>query len=177
MSRTGNVPIKIKDIQLDIQDDHVKVSASKGTLTVPLTKYIKLIVKDDILIVERIDNTKKSKESHGLIRTLINNAIIGVTKGYSSNMELKGIGYRVQKKGSNLEFSLGYSHPIEFKLDKNISADVENTEKFTLTSIDKQLLGQVCAEIKRLRKKDSYKGKGIFFAGETIRKKAGKRVK
>lgn len=177
MSRTGNREIKKLSCKLDIKENEIIISSSKGNLSVPLHSNVNVEVLDEVVIVRRKDDSKKSKELHGLTRSLIQNAITGLTDGYTKKMFLQGIGYRVQQKGSNLEFSLGYSHPVVFKLDEGVKAVVEGTDKFTLTSIDKQLIGQVCANIKSLRKKDSYKGKGIFFEGEVIKKKPGKSVK
>lgn len=177
MSRTGNKEINTTGCELTLNNDQLSITSKAGTLTVPISRNLKIETSDNILIVKRINDSKKSKELHGLTRTLINNAVIGLTQGYTKKMYLQGIGYRVQQKGNNLEFSLGYSHPINFELVNGVTAKVEGTDKFTLTSIDKQLIGQVCANIKSLRKKDSYKGKGIFFDGETIKKKPGKSVK
>jgi large subunit ribosomal protein L6 len=177
MSRTGNKEINILNCKVEEKDNELIVTSTKGSLVVPIQYLIKISIEDTKLIVSRVNNSKKAKELHGLTRTLINNAIVGLTEGYSKNMFLQGIGYRVQKKGNGLEFSLGYSHPVFFELNESVSVSVEGTTKFTLTSVDKQLIGQVCANIKSLRKRDPYKGKGIFFEGEVIKKKPGKSVK
>lgn len=177
MSRTGNKEININGCDVEIKNKQILISSKSGSLSVPISKNISIDKVENILKVKRIDDSKKSRELHGLTRTLIHNAIVGLTTGYTKKMFLQGIGYRVQMKGNNLEFSLGYSHPVNFEIADGVSAKVEGTDKFTLTSIDKQLIGQVCANIKSLRKKDSYKGKGIFFEGETIKKKPGKSVK
>ncbi len=177
MSRTGNKEINISNCKIEQSNRELSVSSSKGNLTVPIDNLLSININENILTVTRKNDSKRAKELHGLTRTLINNAVIGLTEGYTKKMFLQGIGYRVQKKGNGLEFSLGYSHPVFFNLSEAVSVSVEGTDKFTLTSIDKQLIGQVCANIKSLRKKDSYKGKGIFFEGEVIKKKPGKSVK
>ena len=177
MSRTGNKEINILNCKVKKKDDYLEVSSNKGSLNVPLHHLINIKIDGEKIKVLRVNDSKKAKELHGLTRTLLNNAITGLTSGYTKKMFLQGIGYRVQKKENGLEFSLGYSHPVFFNLDKQVSVSVDGTDKFTLTSIDKQLIGQVCANIKSLRKKDSYKGKGIFFEGEVIKKKPGKSVK
>jgi len=177
MSRTGNKEINILNCKIDFKGNDLTVSSNKGNLSIPLHYLIKVELVDSSLKVSRVNDSKKAREVHGLTRTLINNAIVGLTEGYIKKMFLQGIGYRVQKKANGLEFSLGYSHPVFFELSDKVSVSVDGTDKFTLTSIDKQLIGQVCANIKSLRKKDPYKGKGIFFEGEVIKKKPGKSVK
>ena len=177
MSRIGNKPISLDDVTVIVENSKIIVEGKKGKLFIELLPGVEVQVAEKTLIVVRKNDQKQTKAYHGLIRSLIYNAVEGVSKGYSYNMFLQGIGYRVQKKGNNLEFSLGYSHPVLYNAPEGIEFNVAGQDKFTVTSIDKQLIGQVCSEIKRLRKKDSYKGKGIFYEGEVIRKKQGKSVK
>ena len=177
MSRIGNKPISLDDVTVIVENSKIIVEGKKGKLFIELLPGVEVQVTEKNLIVVRKNDQKQTKGYHGLIRSLIYNAVEGVSKGYSYNMFLQGIGYRVQKKGNNLEFSLGYSHPVLYTAPEGIEFNVAGQDKFTVTSIDKQLIGQVCSEIKRLRKKDSYKGKGIFYEGEVIRKKQGKSVK
>ena len=177
MSRIGNKPINLDDVTVIVENSKIIVEGKKGKLNIDLLAGIEVQVNEETLIVSRKNDQKQTKAYHGLIRSLLYNAVEGVSKGYSYNMFLQGIGYRVQKKGNNLEFSLGYSHPVLYNAPEGIEFNVAGQDKFTVTSINKQLIGQVCSEIKRLRKKDSYKGKGIFYEGEVIRKKQGKSVK
>ena len=177
MSRIGNKPISLDDVTVIVENSKIIVEGKKGKLFIELLPGVEVQVTEKNLIVVRKNDQKQTKAYHGLIRSLIYNAVEGVSKGYSYNMFLQGIGYRVQKKGNNLEFSLGYSHPVLYTAPEGIEFNVAGQDKFTVTSIDKQLIGQVCSEIKRLRKKDSYKGKGIFYEGDVIRKKQGKSVK
>ncbi len=177
MSRVGNDPINIKDVEVEIDNLTMIVKGKRGEIKVKLFDFFDYNIEDGVLKVTSSSSDRKIKEKHGLIRSLINNAVYGVSIGYTHNLFLQGIGYRVQKKASNLEFSLGYSHPIVFKCPDGVEFNVESQDKFSITSNSKQLLGQVSADIKKLPPKDSYKGKGIFFVGETIRKKPGKSVK
>ena len=177
MSRIGNKPISLKGVNFLEENNIITLSFNNKSIKLDGYKNLTFNVESDVLNVKRQKDDKESRSRHGLIRSLINNAIIGLTDGYKYEMFLQGIGYRVQLKGSNLEFSLGYSHPVLYKAPEGVNFKVLDQNKFVVTSIDKQLIGQVCAEIKALRKKDAYKGKGIYFAGETIRKKPGKSVK
>ena len=177
MSRIGNKIIEKLNANVVINDKTISVSSSNGSLDLHVFKNLSVEVSDNTILIKRLNNDKETKAKHGLLRSLVNNAIIGVTKGYSYNMFLQGIGYRVQLKGNDLEFLLGYSHPVLYKAPDGIKFTVNGQDKFQVYGIDKQLVGQVCSEIKRLRKKDSYKGKGIFFENEVIRKKPGKSVK
>jgi len=177
MSRVGNKPIKLKDVTITLENNEIIIEGKKGKLAIQLLSGIEVNVEEGIATVSRKNENKQTKANHGLIRSLINNAVTGVTEGYNYSMFLKGIGYRVQKKGNNLEFSLGYSHPVVYESPEGVEFNVEGQDKFSVSSINKQLIGQVCSEIKRLRRKDSYKGKGIYYEGEVIRKKQGKSVK
>jgi len=177
MSRVGNKPIKLNDVTITLENNEIIIEGKKGKLSIQQLSGIEVKIEEGIAIISRKDENKQTKANHGLIRSLINNAVTGVSEGYNYNMFLKGIGYRVQKKGNNLEFSLGYSHPVLYEAPEGIEFKVDGQDKFSVSSINKQLIGQVCSEIKRLRRKDSYKGKGIYFEGEVIRKKQGKSVK
>tara|TARA_B100000427_G_scaffold101850_1_gene84055 strand:+ start:6941 stop:7474 length:534 start_codon:yes stop_codon:yes gene_type:complete len=177
MSRVGNKPIKLNDVTITLENNEIIIEGKKGKLAIQQLSGIEVKIEEGIAIISRNDDNKQTKANHGLIRSLINNAVTGVSEGYNYNMFLKGIGYRVQKKGNNLEFSLGYSHPVLYEAPEGIEFKVDGQDKFSVSSINKQLIGQVCSEIKRLRRKDSYKGKGIYFEGEVIRKKQGKSVK
>lgn len=178
MSRLGKKVIKLSDsVSIKEQDSLVTVKGPKGELTVVLTGDISLELSESSVVVTRPNDDRRSKELHGLYRSLISNMVKGVSEGFVKQIEMHGIGYRVQQKDQALELSLGYSHPILFKLPAGVSSKVEGQTKIELMSIDKQLLGETCASIRKLRKKDPYKGKGIHFAGEVITKKPGKSVK
>ena len=177
MSRIGTKEINIEKADVKVEGDQLIVKGKLGTINLKVFPEINIIIEGSTLRVSRKGNDKKSKELHGLSRALIYNAVFGVTEGYVRKLMLKGIGYRVQKKGKNLEFSLGYSHPVLYKAANDIEFDVEGQEIFLVKSIHKELVGQVCAEIKSLPKRDDYKGKGIFFENEVPKKKPGKSVK
>ena len=177
MSRIGNKKINLLGIKLDENSNNLELKSDKGSLSIPLFSCLEYSVDDNIMLIKRKDDSKDSKSKHGLFRSLVYNAVIGLTKGYTYNLFLQGIGYRVQLKGADLEFNLGYSHPVLFKCPEGVKFTVQGQDKFTVTSNDKQIIGEVCAKIKRLRKRDSYKGKGIFFENEKIVKKQGKSVK
>ena len=175
MSRIGLAPIAVpKGVDITINGQVVNVKGSKGTLEVELPEPITATVEDDEIKVSRPDDDRKNRALHGLSRSLVNNAVVGVTEGYTKKMEIFGVGYRVQQKGKDLEFSLGYSHPILIKAPEGITFAVDGATKLSVSGIDKQLVGQVAAYIRRLRKDDPYKGKGIRYEGEQIRRKVGK---
>lgn len=178
MSRLGKRAIKLQSlVSVHEENSLVLVKGPKGELSLKLTGNISLDIANDNVVVNRPNDERKSKELHGLYRSLISNMVQGVSEGFVKNIEMHGIGYRVQQKEKALELSLGYSHPVLFKLPDGVASKVEGQTKIELTSIDKQLLGETCASIRKLRKKDPYKGKGIHFAGEIITKKPGKSVK
>ena len=175
MSRIGLAPIAVpKGVEITINGQVVNVKGSKGTLEVELPEPITATVEDDEIKVSRPDDDRKNRALHGLSRSLVNNAVVGVTEGYTIKMEIFGVGYRVQQKGKDLEFSLGYSHPILIEAPEGITFAVDGATKLSVSGIDKQLVGQVAAYIRRLRKDDPYKGKGIRYEGEQIRRKVGK---
>ncbi|RSK51203.1 50S ribosomal protein L6 [Hymenobacter rigui] len=180
MSRIGKLPISLpSNVQVEVSNENtVTVKGPKGTLTVPVDRDITVATEDGQLVVTRPTEQKRHKAMHGLYRSLLNNAINGVSNGQEVKLELVGVGYKASMAGTTLELSLGYSHNIFLSLPKEVTATAV-TEKgknpiVTLTSIDKQLLGQVAAKIRSLRKVEPYKGKGVRFVGEQIRRKAGK---
>ncbi len=179
MSRIGKTPISIPtSVEIAIDGANIEVKGPKGSLNLVLTEGISLTQEDESLIVHRENDERQSKALHGLMRSLINNMIIGVTEGYSKQLELVGVGYRVQAKGkTNLEFQLGFSHPVNVSAPEGIEFDVPSPTELNISGIDKQMVGQVAADIRALKKPEPYKGKGIRYAGEHIIRKAGKAVK
>ena len=175
MSRIGRLPIVIPagvDIKIDGQD--VAVKGPKGELTLSVKSPIQVAIEDGQLLVTRPDDERESRSLHGLTRTLIANQIVGVTDGYTKGLEVVGTGYRVTAKGNSVEFALGYSHSITVDPPAGISFTVEGNNKLTVSGIDKQAVGEVAANIRKLRKPEPYKGKGVRYAGEVVRRKAGK---
>ncbi|WP_019946159.1 50S ribosomal protein L6 [Hymenobacter aerophilus] len=180
MSRIGKLPISLPDnVQIEVSNDNnVTVKGPKGTLVVPVDRDINVATEDGQLVVTRPTEQKRHKAMHGLYRSLLSNAVDGVSNGLEKKLELVGVGYKAAVSGTTLELSLGYSHNIFLAMPAEVTATAL-TEKgknpiVTLTSIDKQLLGQVAAKIRSLRKVEPYKGKGVRFVGEQIRRKAGK---
>ena len=175
MSRVGNAPIAIpNNVEVKIDGQRVEVKGPKATMDLEMPEPFTASVEDNEVLVSRPDDHRDSRSLHGLTRSLINNLIIGVTEGYKINMEIFGVGYRVQQKGKDLEFSLGYSHPILIEAPEGVSFAVDGNTKFSIEGIDKQQVGQIAANIRRLRKDDPYKGKGIRYEGEQVRRKVGK---
>ena len=188
MSRIGKLPISIpQGVEISVDGNKVTVKGKEGALTQEVNPSIKINVnKDDGQITFDIDETydpqnitmKQKQAYHGLYRSLINNMVVGVSQGYTKQLELVGVGYRVTNKGNILEFALGYTHPILFELPAEIKVETKmernQNPQIILKSCDKQLLGQVCAKIRTFRKPEPYKGKGILFVGEQIRRKSGK---
>ncbi|HTY71174.1 MAG TPA: 50S ribosomal protein L6 [Acidimicrobiales bacterium] len=175
MSRIGRLPITIPSgVEVSIDGQDVTVKGPKGTLTHTVATPIQVAREDDVLTVTRPDDERQSRALHGLSRTLVANMVQGVTQGYSKTLEIVGVGYRVTAKGSDLEFALGFSHPVVVPAPEGISFAVETPTRFTVSGIDKQQVGEVAANIRKLRKPDPYKGKGVRYAGEVIRRKVGK---
>ncbi|MGW5239413.1 50S ribosomal protein L6 [Monashia sp. NPDC004114] len=175
MSRIGRLPVSIPSgVDVKVEGQDVLVKGPKGELTLTVPSPITVEVAEGTLEVKRPDDERESRSRHGLTRSLINNMVLGVTEGYEKKMEIHGTGYRVAAKGSDLEFSLGYSHSILVKAEDGISFAVENPTRFSVQGIDKQRVGEVAANIRKLRKPDPYKGKGVRYAGEQIRRKVGK---
>jgi len=176
MSRIGKLPISVPSgVDVAVEDRLVTVKGPKGTLSHQVAAPITVDRNDGQIQVSRPDDERQSKSLHGLTRTLIANMVTGVTEGYEKKLEIVGVGYRVLSKGPNqLEFQLGYSHPITFDAPEGITFTVESATKFGVQGIDKQLVGEVAAKIRKLRKPEPYKGKGVRYAGEQIRRKVGK---
>ena len=176
MSRIGKQPVLVPaGVDVAIDGQNVSVKGPKGTLTLDVAEPIVVSRNDDgAIVVSRPDDERRSRSLHGLSRTLVANLVTGVTEGYTTKMEIFGVGYRVALKGANLEFALGYSHPVLIEAPEGITFAVETPTKFSITGIDKQKVGQIAANIRRLRKSDPYKGKGIRYQGEQIRRKVGK---
>ncbi len=161
-------------VEVKIDGNNVEVKGPKGSLSLVVAEPIKVALEDGNVVVTRPDDERNSRSLHGLTRTLIANQIHGVTQGFSKGLEIVGTGYRVTAKGSDLEFALGYSHPILVQPPKGITFTVEGNTKVVVSGIDKQAVGEVAANIRKLRKPEPYKGKGVRYAGEVIRRKAGK---
>ena len=177
MSRIGKLPIPVPSgVEVTLDDRVVTVKGPKGTLTHTVVQPISVAKNDDgALAVTRPDDERASRARHGLTRTLIANMVQGVTEGYEKKLEIVGVGYRVLSKGpTQLEFQLGYSHPIIFDAPEGITFAVESPTKLGVAGIDKQLVGEVAANIRKLRKPEPYKGKGVRYAGEVVRRKVGK---
>ena len=176
MSRIGRLPIPVPtgvDVTIDGRD--VTVKGPKGTLMHAVAVPIEIARTDDgTLQVSRPDDERASRALHGLTRTLVANMVIGVTQGYEKKLEIVGTGYRVQAKGSTLEFALGYSHPITVTPPDGVTFAVEAPTRFSVSGIDKQQVGEVAANLRKLRKPDPYKGKGVRYAGEQVKRKVGK---
>jgi len=175
MSRIGKNPIAIPaGVTVSIDGQNVTVKGPKGELTHTVTEPIVVAQEDGNIVVTRPNDERRSRALHGLNRSLVNNLVIGVTQGYTNKMEIFGVGYRVQAKGKDLEFALGYSHPVPIEAPEGITFAVESPTKFSVSGIDKQKVGEISAVIRRLRRPDPYKGKGIRYEGEQIRRKVGK---
>jgi large subunit ribosomal protein L6 len=175
MSRIGKLPIKIPNgVDVDVSKNLVKVKGPKGQLEQELVDKVKVEVKDGEIIVSVSNPDDKEERSFwGLFRALINNMIMGVTEGYEKKLEVVGVGYKVSVAGNKINLSLGFSHPVEFKLPDGISASAEGNI-LTISGIDKQVVGELAAQIRKLRKPEPYKGKGVRYVGEVVRRKAGK---
>jgi large subunit ribosomal protein L6 len=177
MSRIGKLPITVPSgVDVDVESSTVTVKGPKGTLAHSVAAPITVARGDDgVLQVSRPDDERTSKSLHGLTRTLIANMVTGVTEGYEKRLEIVGVGYRVLSKGpTQLEFQLGYSHPITFDAPQGITFTVDGPTRLAVQGIDKQLVGEVSANIRKLRKPEPYKGKGVRYAGEQVRRKVGK---
>lgn len=179
MSRIGKLPISVPaGVTITVKDNVVTVKGSKGELTQEVNPLISLEIKDGQCVLTRPNDEKETRSLHGLYRALIHNMVVGVSEGYKKTLELVGVGYRVSNNGQVIEFSLGYTHNIFLQLPKEVKVETKSERNknplVILESHDKQLLGQVCAKIRSFRKPEPYKGKGVKFVGENIRRKAGK---
>ncbi len=175
MSRIGRLPIPIPPgVEVAIDGTSITVTGPRGELHRDLTPELNVVREDGVLRVERPRDDKRSRELHGLTRTLVANMVTGVTAGFRKPLEITGVGYRAQKVGDKLQLSLGYSHPIEIDPPAGIAFEVDNPTRLAVVGIDKELVGQVAARVRAARKPEPYKGKGVRYAGEKIRRKAGK---
>ena len=176
MSRIGKQPVTVPSgVDVTIDGQNVSVKGPKGTLELAVAEPISVSRNDDgAIVVTRPNDERLNRSLHGLSRTLVANLITGVTEGYTTKMEIHGVGYRVALKGNDLEFALGYSHPVPIVAPEGISFVVESPTRFSVSGIDKQKVGQISANIRRLRRPDPYKGKGVRYEGEQIRRKVGK---
>ena len=176
MSRIGRLPITVPSgVEVTVKGQNVSVVGPKGSLSLVVAEPIVVAAAEDgSFAVTRPNDERESRALHGLTRTLVANMVTGVSEGYEKTMEIVGTGYRVAAKGNDLEFALGYSHPVLVKAPEGVSFVVETPTKFKVQGIDKQLVGEVAAKIRKLRKTDPYKGKGVRYENEVIRRKAGK---
>jgi large subunit ribosomal protein L6 len=175
MSRIGRLPIPVPaGVDVSIAGPQVTVKGPKGQLSHTIAEPITIEQGEGVLTVARPDDERRNRALHGLTRSLVANMVTGVTDGYSKTLEIQGVGYRVQARGKDLEFALGYSHPVPVPAPDGIAFTVESPTRLTVTGIDKQLVGEVAANIRKLRKPDPYKGKGVRYAGEIVRRKVGK---
>jgi large subunit ribosomal protein L6 len=176
MSRIGRMPITVPNgVDVTIDGANVAVKGPKGALSHTLVEPITIErAEDGTLVVTRPDDERESRSRHGLSRTLVANMVTGVTEGYEKTLEIVGVGYRVVAKGSSLEFALGFSHPVTVDPPEGISFEVQTPTRFVVRGIDKQKVGEVAANIRKIRKPEPYKGKGVRYAGENVRRKVGK---
>jgi len=176
MSRIGKMPIELpKGVNVDVKGSDVVVEGSKGTLSQSIVPGMEVKIEDNVLQISRPDDERQNRALHGLTRALINNMVVGVSEGFTRKLIVEGVGYRAEMSGQNLVLNVGYSHPVEMVPPENIQFNVENRGKeIIVTGIDKQVLGEVCAKIRKTRPPEPYKGKGIHYENERVRRKAGK---
>jgi large subunit ribosomal protein L6 len=175
MSRIGRLPIDIpSEVTVSVTGRDVQVKGPKGELGLTVASPIEVAVEENQVLVTRPDDERASRSLHGLTRTLISNNIVGVTQGYTKGLEVVGTGYRVAQRGSSIEFALGFSHPVLVEPPTGITFTVEGNNRVTVSGIDKQAVGEAAANIRKIRKPEPYKGKGVRYAGEVVRRKAGK---
>jgi large subunit ribosomal protein L6 len=177
MSRIGRAPITVPSgVDVTINGNNVVVKGPKGELSMDIHPKMKVTLDEGVMTVTRPDDTGPNRSLHGLTRTLVSNMVTGVTAGFEKKLEIQGVGYRASKKGSDLEILVGYSHPVVVPPPENIEFDVPVPTQIVVRGIDKQRVGQVAAEIRSIRKPEPYKGKGIRYEGEVVRRKVGKRA-
>jgi large subunit ribosomal protein L6 len=175
MSRIGKLPLTLpKGVTIEVAGAEARVTGPKGNLRVPLPAGISLALQGNVATVSRRDDSRTQRALHGLTRALLANAVTGTTAGFQKGLEIQGVGYRAEVRKDKVEFALGYSHPVVFPIPAGIKVDVEKQVRLTVSGIDRQLVGQVAANIRSLRPPEPYKGKGIRYAGEVVVKKAGK---
>jgi large subunit ribosomal protein L6 len=175
MSRIGRAPIPVPDgVQIDIQDGEVRVQGPRGALARPVPNGIQVARDNGTLQVTRANDSPTQRALHGLTRTLVSNMVVGVTDGFTKRLEIQGVGYRAQQSGTGVVVQVGYSHPVEFPAPPGIELTVEPGNRIAVTGADKELVGETAARLRRIRPPEPYKGKGIRYAGEVVRRKAGK---
>lgn len=175
MSRVGKEPIPVPPkVEVDIRGSEVRVKGPRGELSQSFDRDMKISLEDNLITVKRPTDSKRHRSMHGLTRTLISNMVEGVSRGFEKGLEIEGREYKVQKKGNTLELNLGFAHPVNFLIPEDVDIEVLEDRKFKVTGVDKQKVGEIAAEIRALRPPEPYKGKGIRYAGEYIKRKAGK---
>lgn len=175
MSRIGKMPIPLPSgVTVKVENGLVQVKGSKGELSTPLLEGMTLTQESEQVVIERASDSRQHRAIHGLMRRLVANMVEGVSSGFDKKLEIQGVGYRAEAKGNVLNLTLGYSHPIAYQLPEGISAKVDGQTAITISGIDRQLVGEVAAGVRKLRPPEPYKGKGIRYAGEQVRRKAGK---
>jgi len=177
MSRVGKVPVSCpKDVKVAVENGTVRVEGPKGKLSLDIPQGVKVEQQDNLLVVTRISDVKQFRSSHGTVRALLANMVEGVTKGHKKDLEIQGVGFRAQLQGNKLTISLGFSHPVEFEVPAEVKVSVPQPTAISIEGIDKTLVGAVAAKIRDLKRPEPYKGKGIRYAGEVVRRKQGKSV-
>ncbi len=177
MSRIGKIPVSIpKEVKVTIDKSQVNVEGPKGKMSIPLPLGVSLENKEGKVFVNRVNDTKQSRSNHGTVRAILNHTIIGVTQGHKRSLEIQGVGFRAQLDGKKLVLNLGFSHPVEFKIPDGVAIKVAKPTEIEIEGVDKSLVGEVAAEIRSIRPPEPYKGKGIRYAGEYVKKKQGKAV-
>lgn len=175
MSRIGKKPIAIpKGVTIKVDGSNVDVKGPKGQMTQALPPHISAAVQDGTLVTKKISDEREHDKFHGLARSLVNNAVLGVTEGWKRELDIVGVGYRAEMKGKQVVLALGFSHPVVFDIPNGIDIAIEKQTHLTVTGVDRQLVGQVAANLRRLRKPDPYQQKGVRYTGEVLKKKAGK---
>jgi large subunit ribosomal protein L6 len=175
MSRIGKLPIPVPSgVEITLNGQDITVTGPRGTLSHQVAEPIRVVQEDGSLLVQRPDDERESRALHGLTRSLVANMVTGVTTGFEKILEIRGVGYRVQARGGDLEFALGYSHPVPVPAPEGITFEVQSPTRFVVRGIDKQRVGETAAKIRMLRRPDPYKGKGVRYAGENVRRKVGK---
>lgn len=176
MSRVGKQPIELPgDVKVNVRGNYVEVSGAKGKLSQTFRREMTIKLEDGTLLVERSSDSREQRAFHGLTRALLNNMVTGVSEGFNRRLQIEGVGYRAELSGKNLVLNVGYSHPVEIEPPENVTFEVENRGKqITVSGIDKQVVGEITAKIRKVRPPEPYKGKGIRYEGEYVRRKAGK---
>lgn len=175
MSRVGKQPVAIpKGVTVSIADDTVMVKGPKGELKQLITGQVQAAVNDGAIVLSRLEESRQARASHGLMRALVKNMVVGVTTGFEKKLEIQGVGFRAEVKGNTLVLNIGYSHPVEYAIPEGIKIAVDKNVNLSIQGIDRQQVGQVAAVVRKFRQPDHYKGKGIRYVGENVRIKAGK---